>query len=212
MYTKYHKSRGGKCTGCRHIPHVLKLLPPFHSVLDAGCAHGKTVRLFQKAGKHARGVEMFEEPLKLARDLVKQGVVKQQALVDLDAPTSSFDLVYNTDVLEHVPPGDTLLAICQLVRVTKRYLFVIVGTNEKNSRYGDDESDPWVHEVLKPAHWWIQRFKQFGAELDTPLTKSLTKALGPRGDDNVMVFKRMPNAVSECKHVEGNFHWNSITE
>lgn len=206
MYANYHRERGNKCTGCRYVKKVLKLLPSVTSVLDAGCANGKTVRMFLDAGKEARGIEIYAEPLKYAKDLVARGVIKQQAIIDLDAPTASFDLVYNTDVLEHIPPGDTLLAVCQLVRVTKKYLFVIVGMNEKNSRYGDTLSDPWVHEVIRSSQWWQDVFEQFGAKLEPMLMKKYGLSHINK-EDNVMILERSSNAVSDCSNVKGRFDW-----
>ena len=90
--------------------------------------------------------------------------------------------------------------------MTKKYLFVIVGTNEKNSRYGDTLSDPWVHEVVRSSKWWQDVFEQFGAKLE-PMLKKKYGLSNINKEGNVMILERNSNVVSDCSNVEGQFHW-----
>jgi 2-polyprenyl-3-methyl-5-hydroxy-6-metoxy-1,4-benzoquinol methylase len=64
---------------------------------------------------------------------------------------SKFDYTYCTDVLEHIPPQFTMLAIDQLLRVTRQALFLTVSLVPDN--YG-----VWVgtalHQTVQPFTWW----------------------------------------------------------
>jgi len=165
LYTDYHKKRGNtKCLGCRYVAAIKELFPKSRTLLDGGCGNGRATRAFLANGFDAYGVELYAEALKHAHDLMKEGRVKQEGVVDLSFENKRFDVVFSTDVLEHVPPGDIDRSICQLVRVAKDYLWVQVGLNEKPEKFGSGKNDPWVHEVIKPRSWWLKRFEAYGAD------------------------------------------------
>ena len=176
MYTDYHKKRGNaKCLGCRYAPAIKELFPESSTILDAGCGNGRATRNFLSIGFDAYGVELYSEALKFAQDLIKSGRVKQEGLVDLSFENRRFDVVFSTDVLEHVPPGDVDTSICHLVRVAKDYLWIQVGLNEKPEKFGSGKNDPWVHEVIKPRKWWLERFAAYGAlEIEGAHAKALS--------------------------------------
>jgi len=180
LYTDYHKKRGNaKCLGCRYVAAIKELFPKSHTVLDGGCGNGRATRTFLTNGFDAYGVELYAEALKHAKDLVEDGRVKQEGIVDLSFENKRFDVVFSTDVLEHVPPGDIDRTICQLVRVAKDYLWVQVGLNEKPEKFGSGKNDPWVHEVIKPRSWWLERFGAYGAdEVDGARAKALAYLRG----------------------------------
>jgi hypothetical protein len=71
------------------------------------------------------------------------------------APGSKFDLVWCTDVLEHVPAEDIDWVIDDLVSFASKGLFITVGTYPAKKRLPNGEN---AHVCIKPGEWWIEKF------------------------------------------------------
>ncbi|NBC13447.1 MAG: bifunctional 2-polyprenyl-6-hydroxyphenol methylase/3-demethylubiquinol 3-O-methyltransferase UbiG [Gammaproteobacteria bacterium] len=114
-------------------------------VLDVGCGGGILAEAMATAGAEVTGIDMGEEPLRVAElHTLETGVevdyrqITAEALAD-DMP-GAFDVVTCMEMLEHVPdPGSVVDACARLVRPgghvffstlnrnPKSYLFAIVG-------------------------------------------------------------------------------------
>ncbi|MBK1630156.1 bifunctional 3-demethylubiquinol 3-O-methyltransferase/2-polyprenyl-6-hydroxyphenol methylase [Thiohalocapsa halophila] len=114
-------------------------------VLDVGCGGGILAEAMAAAGAEVTGIDMGEEPLRVAElHTLETGVevdyrqITAEALAD-DMP-GAFDVVTCMEMLEHVPdPGSVVDACARLVRPgghvffstlnrnPKSYLFAIVG-------------------------------------------------------------------------------------
>jgi hypothetical protein len=70
----------------------------------------------------------------------------------------SFDMIYSTEVLEHIPEPEVLEVISQLCRVA-RYAFMTISLrpSSDNNRY---------HCTLRPRDWWEGQFVARGFEVD----------------------------------------------
>lgn len=68
---------------------------------------------------------------------------------------SKFDLVWCTDVLEHIPEEDIDYIVDDLVGFAIKGLFVTVGTYPAKKQLPNGEN---AHVTIKPREWWIDKF------------------------------------------------------
>jgi len=151
---------GSGCDGYIRARVCLDLGLEFDSVLDVGCGNGKAVEVFTKAGKKVMGVEyshwLFENWIR--QKFPRQNIIEGDAS-DLPFPDNSFDLLFSSAVLEHLPEDKAIKAIQEAYRVTKKYFFGFIG-------YWIDERMKY-HLTLKPKAWWQDKFERVGFILIT---------------------------------------------
>ena len=98
-----------------------------HTILDAGTGNGAAVRLFREYGKAAYGVELSKAVLEMeCPDLLKRRFVEPGVLSNLPYVDNSFDLVFSADVLEHIHPDEADMVVSELVRVSRRHIFLSI--------------------------------------------------------------------------------------
>jgi len=173
---KGYRSRGAS-QGLKYVARVCADYK-FHKVLDVGCGPGWSVIEFLIRGKDASGVEpckyLFTQELRVPAGL---GIVKEGPITSIPFPAESFDMVFCTDVLEHVQEKDVHQALSELVRVTKKYIFCSISSGE-----AEMFPDLKLHQTVKPRAWWEEQFSQF---------KIKKMQLGD--EDNVLyLYTRMP--------------------
>jgi hypothetical protein len=73
------------------------------------------------------------------------------------------DWVYCCDVLEHVPPQFTMLAIDQMLRVARLGVFLSIALVP-------DQFGVWVgealHQTVQPFVWWRDSLREVGEVVD----------------------------------------------
>lgn len=150
----------------------------FHTVLDVGCGPGWSVLEFLIRGKRAQGVEpcgyLFKEELRVPAGL---GIVKQAPATAIPFPADFFDMVFCTDVLEHVPEKDVHQAISEIVRVSKKYIFCSISSYEAQMF-----PELKLHCTVKPPAWWEAQFSEF----------KLKKIGGDGANDATYIYQRIP--------------------
>lgn len=115
----------------------------FHptSVLDAGCAMGFLVEALRKRGVDASGIDISD----YAISRVDESVAAYCSVASLTEPLQGrYDLITCIEVLEHLPPSETDLAIANLCAATDRLLF---------SSTPEDFGEPTHLNVLPPEAW-----------------------------------------------------------
>ena len=131
------------------------------SALDYGCGKGTqyTVHMDQNFNKLNDEVlaERFGKTLEemLGYEVRKYDPAWPQFNVKPDENADSFDLVWCTDVLEHVPEEDIPAIIRDLDLMAKKALFVTVGTYPAKKTLPNGEN---AHITQKPAEWWREIF------------------------------------------------------
>lgn len=129
----------------------------FHTVLDVGCGPGWSVLEFLVRGKKAQGIEpckyLFKEELRVPAGL---GIVKEASATAIPFPADSFDMVFCTDVLEHIKEVDVNKALSEIVRVSKKYIFCSICSEEAQMF-----PDLKLHQTVRPREWWETQFAQF---------------------------------------------------
>lgn len=129
----------------------------FKSVLDVGCGPGYSILRFLLAGKEVMGTEVCEHLYETALiSFMVNEVVVPARIQALPFEADSYDLVYCTDVLEHIPEQDIEVSIRELVRVARKYVYVSVSTVPAQFH-----PELGLHETVKPKEWWYQFFNNY---------------------------------------------------
>lgn len=72
------------------------------------------------------------------------------------APAAPADLVWCTDVLEHIPEEDIPFIVSELSRLAVKGVFVTIGTYPAKKVLPNGEN---AHVCIKPEPWWVEQFK-----------------------------------------------------
>ncbi|KAF2081170.1 class I SAM-dependent methyltransferase [Flavobacterium sharifuzzamanii] len=141
----------------------------FKNVLDAGCGSGDVVRHLLSKGYNARGIELSGSVLKdFANDLLKKGIVQQGSLMKLPFKDDEFDVIFSSEVLEHIDEKDIPKVIEEFSRVCSGVVFLTISLRPSSNfnKY---------HINLKPRVWWENVFLQHSFVKDTDTIKKLQK-------------------------------------
>jgi SAM-dependent methyltransferase len=98
-------------------------LPAGSRILEAGSGTGQTLSCFSR-GHHTVGLDISVRALELSRGSCESPV--RGDILSMPFRDESFDLVYNSGVIEHFKEPENLRAIREMARVTKREGMVIV--------------------------------------------------------------------------------------
>ncbi len=95
----------------RHVGALLAR--PGCKVIDVGCGRGEFCAYFKATGAHAEGIDLSETGIKYAR-AKHPGVTFHAGLVDslLPSRAGEFDLVFTSEVIEHLFDPASFLAAC----------------------------------------------------------------------------------------------------
>lgn len=161
---------GDHAPGEHYLPVFLKMISwPASTVLDAGCGSGKGALALQRQGFNVRMCDVTDAGLVPEA----KALPFTQACLwhDLYPLTRAFghpgrntaDYVYCCDVLEHIPPQFTMLAIDQMLRVADRGLFLAVSLVP-------DQFGAWagtsLHHSVYPFTWWRDSVQELGTILE----------------------------------------------
>jgi len=93
-------------------------------VLDLGCGPGALMHLLWELGLDVEGIDFAESSPHLAtpevRDRITVGLVTDASL----KPASAYDLVICREVLEHLTVLQVRQAVCNMARMTSRFIYV----------------------------------------------------------------------------------------
>lgn len=112
------------------------------TLLDVGCGTGELVGNLRALGIDARGLELSQDALDLAKKEVKPFLVLGD-VIKLPFKSNSMDMVISIDVLEHLERSKLQKAVNETVRVSKKLILHKIFTQENvllNWLHGDDPS------------------------------------------------------------------------
>lgn len=183
-------------------------------VLDVGCGGGILSESMALAGARVIGIDMGEEPLRVAElHTLETGVEVEYRQITVEALAderpASFDVVTCMEMLEHVPdPGSVIDACARLVRPgghvflstlnrnPKSYLFAIIGAEYLLSLLPRGTHD--YARFIKPSELdaWIRKTELRLTDITgltyNPVTREYR--LAPKDlDVNYLVTCRRPN-------------------
>ncbi|KJD35934.1 hypothetical protein PW52_09450 [Tamlana sedimentorum] len=139
----------------------------FKTVLDAGCGSGDVVRYLLSKGYIAKGIELSESVLRdYAQDLLNKGIVSQGSLKKIPYEDNTFDVIFSSEVLEHIPEEDISDVVNELYRVSKNYVFLTISLRPSSNfnKY---------HITLKDRNWWENKFFLAGFIKDNAVVEKL---------------------------------------
>ena len=166
LYETYHAETRFENLGADtfHGNKAIAAYPDATSALDFGCGNGHAVRRMRDAGREWFGLEYSQAAYeKYLKDQPYFFVGEADQFAD-----RQFDLLYSTEVLEHIPEPQVEETIAQLCRVTARYMFLTISLrpSSDNNRY---------HCTLRPRAWWEERFCRHGWIVDRKVVRAYQK-------------------------------------
>ena len=158
-----------KSYGVEYAPIFASLAPlalstlgitPRPTVLDAGCGSGKGSLALAALGYDVTMCDLTDAGLILeARSFPFFQATLWEPLSKRYTFGGSYDYVYCTDVMEHLPTAFVALAITRMLAVTKKGLFLSVAL-------GPDNMGAWVgrplHQTVYPFPWWRDLLNELG--------------------------------------------------
>lgn len=135
------------------------------TILDAGTGSGKGAVALKAAGFDVYTCDVTNAGMiPEARELPFSEACLWHDLSRLARHTgqwgrSKFSFVYCCDVLEHIPPQFTMLAIDQMLRVSRVGLFLTISLVSDN--FGAWIGEP-LHRTVMPYLWWRDSIAEIG--------------------------------------------------
>lgn len=108
---------------------LIKLFINPKNCLDVGCGTGGLVKWLRRFGIEAYGVDISQFAVELA-DKEAKPFLKSGDMINLPYPDNQFDLVLTYDVLEQVERSKIKKAVEETVRVSRKYVFHKIFTQE----------------------------------------------------------------------------------
>ena len=94
------------------------------TILEVGCNSGNQLILLQRMGyRNLSGVELQPYALDIARSRTREIGLKQASALALPYENAAFDLVFTSGVLIHIAPEDLTLAMDEIYRCARRYIW-----------------------------------------------------------------------------------------
>lgn len=130
LYANYHTTQSGRASGTdarslfdrekeqfrREILPLISEFPKDARIFDMGCGSGSMLKALQEAGyTNARGMDISEEQVALAKSLGVHNVETGDALQHLASGNAQYDLVLGMDIIEHFTK-DELVELLQWVQ------------------------------------------------------------------------------------------------
>ncbi|MEK6974580.1 MAG: class I SAM-dependent methyltransferase [Nanoarchaeota archaeon] len=118
---------------------LTKKLPRDAKILEAGCGSGRGMACFTRHEVH--GIDISDRAIELSR---KYGRVKKGDVQKIPFNDNTFDLTYNSGVIEHLE--DPSIAVREMVRVTKQNGLVVIIVPNKYCLF---------YQIYKKLFWHI---------------------------------------------------------
>lgn len=161
--------------GERYVSVLQELCPPQLTsrrtacVFDAGCGSGKGAVALTTAGYEVVMGDLTDEGLvDAAQGIPFHAVCLWKNLMaqlpdEYNRSMRYFDAAYCTDVLEHVPPQFTMLAVHQLLQIVQQGVLITVSLTT-------DGFGAWVgrplHQTVQGFTWWRDSLKEVGTVVE----------------------------------------------
>lgn len=137
----------------QYLVNILAKYFKFKTILDVGCGMGHVLRSFLKLRYAAKGTEISKDAIKYYMpDLKKRRIVVEAGIEKLPFRDNQFDLVFSSDVMEHIPKFGIEQSISELIRVAKKYLVLTINLDHPYK----------YHPTILSRGVWEKKFLQNG--------------------------------------------------
>ena len=132
-----------------YLTEILEKHFKFENILDVGCGMGHMVRNLLKRCYKVKGVDISQDAIKFFMpDLAKEKIVSHAGVEKLPFKNNQFDLVFCSDVMEHIPISDVADSIKELARVARKYLVLTINLDHPYE----------YHPTILPRKTWWELF------------------------------------------------------
>lgn len=157
----------GEWLGAEPVMKAIKKLLNPRNMLSAGCGRGTFCAYAKDVGIEAVGIDFswwaLSHPYKRAKGLIQLGDVR-----DIKFPDNSFDMVFATDIMEHIYEEDLDKVISEFQRVSRKWIFYNIATTEGEEfklKKGKLPSAKWQatalagHVNVRHLDYWRQKLR-----------------------------------------------------
>jgi len=184
---------------------VMSMLAPksTEAILDVGCANGRDLMLLSQKGCKCSGIDFSSNMIEEAKkDFLKNNIEGINVEVDdatqLRFSAETFDKIYASEVLEHIPNWDK--AISEMRRVLKSGGCLVITTPNRRSWYGFDRYVIWEKLLQKkwshPYDAW-KTFKELSSTLDANEFK-IVEVAGICYLPGYIISYHVPRVMKKC--------------
>ncbi|MFA6186034.1 MAG: methyltransferase domain-containing protein [Phycisphaerae bacterium] len=143
---------------------------PGEAILDVGCANGRDLIILFKKGCKCTGIDFSSSMIEEAKkDFLKNNIegieVETGDATVLGFPDKTFDKIYASEVLEHIPNYGS--AVSELARVLRPGGCLVISTPNRRSWYGFDRYVIWEKLLRKKWRHPYDAWKTFEELLHT---------------------------------------------
>jgi SAM-dependent methyltransferase len=151
------------------------------SVLDVGCGQGSFTDYALKAGLRAKGYDFSQYAVDTAHHLAKGHIFQADVTVGLPEKDKSCDLIFCSDMVEHIEKSKIAAVIADFYRITRKWVFFqfpIVDTPEDIFDFEQEKHKPvaevhrlWEHFMIaghlnmELRKWWDAKFVAAGFKI-----------------------------------------------
>mmetsp|Transcript_18458 Transcript_18458/g.40366 ORF Transcript_18458/g.40366 Transcript_18458/m.40366 type:complete len:271 (+) Transcript_18458:1062-1874(+) len=165
--------------------------------LDAGAGTCGTMKAISRMGHTVFGVELSDVCRTECNRLANDGKVFATGLNNIPFPDRYFDLVWSSEVFEHVPTELINQSVAEVVRVAKRDLFLSIAM--KRSGFDPDPpAKPKIHISVLPQTWWDAIFALYGCRVNTELRGILARGRYAKATFFPYICHDEPVVSGEC--------------
>ncbi len=121
------------------VEDFLELLPKNGKILDVGCGPGSEVKFFIERNFLVEGVDLSEEMIKIAKQMVPKGIFKVMDFRKLEYPDKTFDGIFANYSLIHIPEKEVVPTLREFNRVLKPdgIIYIAVDEGEEENFYDE---------------------------------------------------------------------------
>jgi len=143
------------------------------SLLDIGAGQGSFTDYALRAGLRAKGYDFSEFAVNTAHHYAKGHIHQADVSEGINEPDESYDLVFSSDLLEHIKKSREPKVISEFYRITKRWVFLqfpIVDKEEDvfNAEIHGEDHPLYAHFMIaghlnmERREWWDKLFTDTG--------------------------------------------------
>jgi SAM-dependent methyltransferase len=135
-------------------------------VFEFGSGLGYTLKEAETRGIKMIGCETSEYAIRNSickTSMIKIGEIPDQSLPFLD---NTFDLVFSSEVMEHIKEGHTNSVISELFRICRKHILLTINTFDANQP---------GHINMHARDWWVDKFEAVGFEQDEETYEKLSR-------------------------------------